>query len=84
MKRKMFATDCSALLKETDTALESLSPHEELILRLRFGIGGKRQSIHVIARHLGLRPEDLETLEARALTRLRRIAVAADHNRPAG
>jgi DNA-directed RNA polymerase sigma subunit (sigma70/sigma32) len=78
MKTEKTATECTELLEDADDALCHLSPHEELLLRLRFGIGGKRQSAAVIARHFGLQPEDLRLLEARALTRLRKIAIAAE------
>lgn len=78
MATQKLATDRDTLLQEADDALTSLSPHEELLLRLRFGIGGRRQPSEVIARRFGLRPEDLRTLEARALTHLRQIAIAAE------
>ena len=76
MARKIDATDCTAVVEEADNALTDLSPHEELLLRLRFGIGGRRQPIAVIQRRFGLQPQDLRDLETRALTRLRKIAVA--------
>jgi len=64
------------MMHEADSALERLSPHEELLLRLRFGIGGRRRTTSEIARHFGLRPEDVRSLEARALTHLRQNAIA--------
>lgn len=70
--------DCGAMLREAADALRHLSPHEELLLRLHFGIGGKRRSIGAIARHLGLREEDLRELESRALSRLRQDAIARE------
>ena len=78
MARLLAATDCTALLEEADHVLTRLSPHEELFLRLRFGIGGRRQSTAVIARRFGLRPEDVRDLESRALTHLRQIAIRAE------
>ncbi len=63
------------MLNDADSALGRLTPHEELLLRLRFGIGGRRQPLDAIATHFGLQPEDVRQLEARALTRLRRNAV---------
>ena len=69
------------MLQEADHALTRLSPHEELLLRLRFGIGGRRQSSTMIARRFGLKPEDLRTLETRALSRLRQIATASEQMR---
>src|SRR5258706_10492097 len=83
MARHMVATDCAALVEEADDALTSLSPHEELLLRLRFGIGGRRQSVAVIALRFGLRAGDVRDLETRALTHLRRIAIAAESARQA-
>jgi DNA-directed RNA polymerase sigma subunit (sigma70/sigma32) len=76
MARQNDATDCEALVEEADNALTDLSPHEELLLRLRFGIGGRRQPIAVISRRFGLQPQDLRDLENRALTHLRKIAIA--------
>lgn len=67
------------VMAEADNALGTLSPHEELLLRLRFGIGGKRQSITVIARHFGVEPEDLHDLESRALSHLRHNALVPEH-----
>lgn len=78
MATQKLATDRDALLQEADDALTCLSPHEELLLRLRFGIGGSRQPSAVIARRFGLRPEDLRTLEERALTHLRQNAISAE------
>lgn len=72
------AKDCAARLRQADGALGRLLPHEELLLRLRFGIGGKRQSITVIATRFGLEPEDVRDLEARALMRLRAQALSRD------
>ena len=63
------------MLHEADSALGRLTPHEELLLRLRFGIGGRKQPLAAIATHFGLQPEDVRQLESRALTRLRRNAV---------
>lgn len=82
MDRKLLARDCTALVEEADNALADLSPHEELLLRLRFGIGGRRQPLDVIRRRFGLRPQDLKNLEARALMRLRKISVAGSLDRP--
>jgi len=78
MTRNLGARDCAALLHEAEHALTRLSPREELLLRLRFGIGGRRQPNTVIARHFGLRPQDLDSLESRALNHLRQIAIAAE------
>ena len=81
MARKKVATDCDTLLQEADHALTRLSPHEEMLLRLLFGIGGRRESSAVIARRFGIRPEDLRNLETRALSRLRQIAITAEQMR---
>jgi DNA-directed RNA polymerase sigma subunit (sigma70/sigma32) len=81
MEQMKATTAAVAVLEETDDALGTLSPHEELLLRLRFGIGGRRQSIPVIARHFGVRTQDLLDLEARALARLRQNALAKEHLR---
>ena len=83
MAKQMEATDCSALVEEADDALTGLSPHEELLLRLRFGIGGRRQPIEVIALRFGLRADDIRDLETIALMHLRQIAIAAESARQA-
>lgn len=78
MTHKKTAKDRDEMLVEADCALEHLSPHEEMVLRLRFGIGGKRRSTTEIARHFGLRTADVRSLEARALTHLRQHALARE------
>lgn len=70
-----------AVLEEADDALGTLSPHEELLLRLHFGIGGRRQSIPILALHFGVRTQDLLDLESRALAHLRQNALAEEHLR---
>jgi len=50
----------------------SLTPREQLILRLRYGLGGEEEhTLEQIGQSLGLSRERVRQLEARALKKLR-------------
>lgn len=66
--------DRATLTQHADDVLSQLAPHEELVLRLRFGIGGRRQPPDVIARRLGVDVDDVRHVESRALSHLRQLA----------
>ena len=56
----------------TADVLRTLSPSEERIVRMRFGIGFERQhTLEEIAQHFGLTRERIRQLETKALQRLR-------------
>jgi RNA polymerase primary sigma factor len=58
--------------EETASVLETLSPDEEKIIRMRFGIGYEREhKLEEIAQQFNLSRERVRQIEARALQRLR-------------
>ena len=66
------------LARETGRTLGSLTPREERILRLRFGIGGTREhTLEEVGRMFGLTRERIRQIEARALASLRHTARGA-------
>ncbi len=61
--------EASALQSQIAEALDSLSPREQRILRMRFGIGGVRE--HTLEEVVGVTRERIRQIEAKALARLR-------------
>ena len=58
--------------------IQSLSDREQLILRLRYGLGGEEEhTLEQIGQSLGLSRERVRQLEARALKKLRETAARA-------
>lgn len=55
-----------------DAALRTLSPREELVVRLRFGFAGNPPTLEDIARRFSVTREGVRQIEARALQKLRR------------
>jgi RNA polymerase primary sigma factor len=62
------------LAAETDKLLATLTPREEKILRMRFGIGGNRaeNTLEHVGRTFGVTRERIRQIEAKALKKLRR------------
>ena len=57
---------------EAQDALKSLSPSEEKVIRMRFGIGCDREhTLEEIARDFGLTRERVRQLESKGFQRLR-------------
>ncbi len=62
----------TALTEETKRALQTLTPQEEKVLRLRFGIGeDSDHTLDEISRHFGVTGERIRQIEAKALKKLR-------------
>jgi sigma-70-like protein len=62
---------------QVDWALRELTPEEEQIIRLRFGIGTSTRKRSEIGAELGVPEARIHSIEATALQRLRSVAVAA-------
>lgn len=66
------ATEASALAEIVGEALADLTPREQRILRLRFGIGGAAdQTLEEIGKEFGVTRERIRQIEAKALEKLR-------------
>jgi RNA polymerase primary sigma factor len=69
------------LADETRKMLCALSPREEKILRMRFGIGGgKTHTLEEVGQLFGLTRERIRQIEAQALKKLRRPALSGQLN----
>jgi RNA polymerase primary sigma factor len=66
------ATEASALAEIVGEALADLTPREQRILRLRFGIGGAAdRTLEEIGKEFGVTRERIRQIEAKALEKLR-------------
>jgi RNA polymerase primary sigma factor len=66
------ATEASALAEIIGEALADLTPREQRILRLRFGIGGAAdRTLEEIGKEFGVTRERIRQIEAKALEKLR-------------
>jgi RNA polymerase primary sigma factor len=64
--------DRSQVTQQVARALGSLSPREEAVIRLRFGIGqGESMTLEEVGRTLGVTRERIRQIEAKALVKLR-------------
>ncbi|MCZ6782184.1 MAG: sigma-70 family RNA polymerase sigma factor [Proteobacteria bacterium] len=64
--------DSERMRSGVGTLIGSLTPREQLILRLRYGLGGDEEhTLEQIGQYLGLSRERVRQLEARALKKLR-------------
>jgi RNA polymerase primary sigma factor len=62
----------SDLLKQIDNILETLTDREEKVLRLRFGLGGKREcTLDEVGKKFNVSRERIRQIEQEALQRLR-------------
>ncbi len=78
--------EASALQKFVAEALEGLTPREQRILRMRFGIGGTTDhTLEEIGKEFGVTRERIRQIEAKALEKLRdparahKLATFVDH-----
>jgi RNA polymerase primary sigma factor len=62
----------SALSQQTERLLETLTPREATILRMRFGLGGAEEhSLEQVGERFGVTRERIRQIEAKALARLK-------------
>lgn len=69
--------------KKVEEILRRLTPQEEQVLRLRFGIGARAFGLEVLGQRLGVSNRWVRRLEARALRNLR-VSASASHTGPQG
>jgi DNA-directed RNA polymerase sigma subunit (sigma70/sigma32) len=63
----------TALSKQMTKVLASLSPREEMLLRLRFGIGSDAEyTLNQLSRRFSLPPQRIGRIQLNAFTKLRR------------
>jgi RNA polymerase primary sigma factor len=66
------AAEASALQRAMAEAIAELTPREQRILRMRFGIGGTAdQTLAEVGKELGVTRERIRQIEAKALEKLR-------------
>jgi RNA polymerase primary sigma factor len=71
------ATEASALARFVGEALAGLTPREQRILRMRFGIGGSADhTLAEVGKAFGVTRERIRQIEAKALEKLRHPARA--------
>ena len=64
------------LKDHTENVLKSLTPREEQVLKLRFGIGdGTEHTLEEVGRKMGVTRERVRQIEAQALSRLRHPSI---------
>ena len=62
----------AALSRQTERALEALTPREATIIRMRFGLGGAGEhSLEQVGQRFGVTRERIRQIEAKALARLK-------------
>ena len=72
-----MAAEASALRRAIADALEALTPREQRILRMRFGIGGTGDhTLEEISKVFGVTRERIRQIEAKALAKLRHHKLA--------
>ncbi len=72
------AAEANALQRTLGEALAALTPREQRILRMRFGIdGGSDHTLEEIGKEFGVTRERIRQIEAKALEKLRNPAAAA-------
>jgi RNA polymerase sigma factor (sigma-70 family) len=63
----------------TEESLQVLTPREQTIIRMRFGLNpqGEEYTLEEIGKHLGVTRERVRQIEARALAKLRHPAISS-------
>ena len=67
------------LKEQTAAALESLTPHEGQVIRMRFGIeDGRERTVEEVGQILSVTRERIRQIEDRALRKLRYLAARGE------
>jgi RNA polymerase primary sigma factor len=67
------------LKEQTSNVLNSLSPREELVLRMRFGIGeGSEHTLAEVGRFFNVTRERIRPIESKAFRKLRHPSLSAE------
>mgnify|MGYP003441292430 CR=1 FL=1 len=70
-KQKEY-TEKTLYREEIDDVLQTLTPREEMVIRLRYGIGVDRShTLEEVGKIMGVTRERVRQIEAKALSRLR-------------
>lgn len=83
MKSKARSSEANrsiTLTEEADALLHQLTPHEERIVRLRFGIGARKHEVADVAARLSLTPTAVHRIEQYALRKLRMAAMTEERS----
>ncbi len=75
------------LKEQTAAVLETLTPREEAVIRMRFGIGdGTEKTLEEVGRRFSVTRERIRQIEAKALRKLRQTSLTrkTDDDQPAG
>jgi RNA polymerase primary sigma factor len=67
-----IAAETANLSANTSTALATLTPREERVLRMRFGIGTKEHTLEEVGQAFNVTRERIRQIEAKALRNLKR------------
>jgi RNA polymerase primary sigma factor len=70
-KEKNPTKTSANLSEQTEKVLATLAPREEMILRMRFGIGQRASSFEDLARQFSLTRERIRQIELEALRKMR-------------
>ncbi len=62
-------------MREVESFLRKLTPHEEQVIRMRFGIGTTPRHAEAVGRGLGISASMVARIQVRALHRLRMLAL---------
>ena len=70
--RRLSSPAAEALAHQITRILSTLAPREEMILRMRFGIGRKASTLEELSQQFSLTTALLRQIELRALRKVRR------------
>jgi RNA polymerase sigma factor (sigma-70 family) len=63
------AVDSTLLREQLENTLKCLTPREEKVLKMRFGLNGEEESLDEVSKHFSVTPQRIRQIEARALAK---------------